>query len=658
MSLAALAWTASVFAAATSSALSLWKAAQQQAGSVRHAYQWFTVAVALWGANSIIGQTVPLPAGAAGAMLSFADLPALLVLPVMAAGLAALAAVGRAASVDPPPPRRARRGLATESAYAADGFVLASALFLVAWVTLFGPAFTSSGEGPGAFAVELIHPLADLVFLGATLATARLAGRPGLMPYLALALITVSDSMAVGARVNGAHPGVGALLVQLAVFVLLGLTPRGSGWRGAGIRWLGSTWGVTTTVSAVAAAAAAVLVTAQAMMSDAFSRPVVLIVLGTTALALAFRVAGLSRRVNSWSRVWQQSGRQFRQLAERTSDVVLLCDIDGSITYASRAVADYGYVPERMLETPLLDVLHPEDRAGGIRAVRGAVAGDAQPVVRYPCRVRAADGTWRHVESSVSRYRDPGGPDQLLVTARDVSAQVALRRQVTHLTFHDGLTGLPNRAYVEQRAQEVLSQADPGTSPQPETGETVAAAVIVVDMDNFTVVIDAVGHSAADLLLAQIARRLRMAVSSQNTVARWGGDEFALLIEKAVSPEEIIDIAERLARGVASLPFRVGASDVTLTASVGVALADGSLAGQVWRNAEVAVGRAKAAGGGRVELFATGPVDEPAGAGAGRAVPKSRVARPNPGVGGTSPQVSDSASDPGVSHGETKLLSS
>lgn len=657
MSLAALAGTASVFLAATSSAVSLWKAAQQQAGSVRHAYQWFTVAVALWGANSIIGQTVPLPAGAAGAMLSFADLPALLVLPVMAAGLAVLAAVGRAASVDPPLPRRARRGLATESAYAADGYVLASALFLVAWLTLFGPAFATSGEGPGAFAVELIHPLADLVFLGATLATARLAGRPGLMPYLALALITVSDSMAVGARVNGAHPGVGALLVQLAVFALLGLTPRGSGWRGAGIRWLGSTWGVTTTVAAVAAAAAAVLVIAQAMMSDSFSRPVVLIILGTTALVLAFRVAGLSRRVNSWSRVWQQSGRQFRQLAERTSDVVLLCDLDGAITYASRAVADYGYVPESMRETPLLDVLHPEDRAGGIRAVRRAVAGDAQQVVRYPCRVRATDGTWRHVEATVSRYRDPGGPDQLLVTARDVSAQVALRRQVTHLTFHDGLTGLPNRAYVEQRAQEVLSHADPGTLPQPVTGETVAAAVIVVDMDNFTDVIDALGHSAADLLLAQIARRLRMAVSSQHTVARWGGDEFAVLIEKAVSPEEIVDIAERLARGVASLPFRVGASDVTLTASVGVALADGSVAGQVWRNAEVAVGRAKAAGGGRVELFATGPVDEPAGAGASGAVPKSRVASPSPAVGGGSPQVTDIASDPGVSHGETKLFS-
>jgi diguanylate cyclase (GGDEF)-like protein/PAS domain S-box-containing protein len=616
----------------------------------------------LLAANAVLGQTVSLPAGASGAMLSFADLPALLVLPLMAAGLAALAAVGRAASVDPPPPRRTRRGLATESAYAADGYVLASALFLVGWVTLFGPAFARSGEGPGAFAVELIHPLMDLVFLGAMLAAARLAGRPGLLPYLALALTTVSDSLAVGARVSGAHPSAAALLVQLAALILLGLTPRISARHGAGIRWLGSTWGVTTTVAAIAAATAAVLVTAQAIVSGTPSRPVVLIILGTTALALAFRVAGLSRRVNSWSRVWQQSGRQFRQLAERTSDVVLLCDLNGSISYASRAVDDYGYAPESLRQKPLLDLVHPEDRAGGIRAARRAITADAQPAGRYPCRVRAADGTWRHVESTVSRYRDPGGPDQLLVTARDMSAQVALRRQVTHLTFHDGLTGLPNRAYVEQRAHDVLGQAFPGdsprpltsdtaaaVSPRPLTGDTAAAAVIVVDMDNFTAVIDAAGHSAADLLLAQIARRLRMAVSSQNTVARWGGDEFAVLVERAGNSGEVFDIAERLARGVASLPFRVGSSDVTLTASVGVALADGSPAGQIWRNAEMAVGRAKASGGGRVELFVNG---------AGESANAGDNGAPTPRAGGTGSQIADVASDSAVSHDETKLLSS
>ena len=123
------------------------------------------------------------------------------------------------------------------------------------------------------------------------------------------------------------------------------------------------------------------------------------------------------------------------------------------------------------------------------------------------------------------RYQAPGEPSQMLVTARDVSDQVALRQQVTHLTFHDGLTGLPNRAYVEERARDVL--ATPRRRRQ--------AGVIFLDLDRFTAVNDSVGHGAGDLVLAQAARRLRAVVPVHDTVARWGGDEFAVLFENAAA---------------------------------------------------------------------------------------------------------------------------
>ena len=216
--------------------------------------------------------------------------------------------------------------------------------------------------------------------------------------------------------------------------------------------------------------------------------------------------------------------------------------------------------------------------------------------------MRAADGTWRHVESTVSRFREPGEPAQLLVTARDVSAQVALRRQVTHLTFHDGLTGLPNRAYVEQRVREAASPVDPA----PGTGSPARsiAGVILLDLDRFTAVNAAVGHGAGDVLLAQVGRRLRAAVPPQDTVARWGGDEFAVLVEATVSAEEIADMAERLARSVASSPFRAGEADVSMTACVGVALSGEGETGTLWRNADMAMSRAKERGEGRVEIYA------------------------------------------------------
>jgi diguanylate cyclase (GGDEF)-like protein/PAS domain S-box-containing protein len=349
--------------------------------------------------------------------------------------------------------------------------------------------------------------------------------------------------------------------------------------------------------------------------------PVAFYVLGAMATTLAIRVVSLVRRVDSWSRVWQESGRQFRQLAERTSDVVLLCDREGVVKYASHAVTGYGYTPDDLRGTPIADLLHPEDRVGGVRAVRRAIAGKAQRVGRYPCRVRAADGTWRHVQATVSRYVDPGQPDRLLITARDMSAQVALRRQVTHLTFHDGLTGLPNRAYVEQRAQDLLGQArQPAMAADgQEAGQRTIAGVILLDMDGFTALNEECGHTASDLLLSQVARRLRLAVSPQDTVARWGGDEFAVLAESAASAEELADLAGRLSRSVSSQPFRVGDSDLTITASVGVAVADGSPVAHVWRNAEMALARAKGAGAGQVEVFEPGQTEPgqtgPAGGG-------------------------------------------
>jgi len=349
--------------------------------------------------------------------------------------------------------------------------------------------------------------------------------------------------------------------------------------------------------------------------------------------------------VDAWSRVWQESGRQFRQLAERTSDVVLLCDLNGVIRYASHAATGYGYGPDALRGTPVVDLLHPEDRAGGMQAIRRAMASKAQRPGRYPCRVRAEDGTWRHVEATVSRYRDPGQPDLVLITARDMSVQVALRRQVAHLTFHDGLTGLPNRAYAEQRAQDVIGQgrAAAVAGGLGEAGEQAATAVlaaavpgeravpgvIVVDIDGFTAVNDVRGHTAGDLLLAQVARRLRLAVSPEDTVARWGGDEFAVLTEGTVSTAGLADIAERLARGVASQPFRLGDSDLSITASVGAALADGSAAADMWRNAETALARAKAAGGARVEMFVTA---EPAGADDQGPDPAEAAASPQPGA--------------------------
>src|SRR5690606_21951607 len=180
----------------------------------------------------------------------------------------------------------------------------------------------------------------------------------------------------------------------------------------------------------------------------------------------------------------------------------------------------YGYRPDQLVGNTIVEYVHPED----VPAVQSALAAfdedaaERQGACRIECRIRAADGTWRPTEAVA--LRDGRAEDHILVSVRDVSDHVALQNQVAHLTFHDGVTGLPNRAYFEERTREVLARPFPS-----------GTAVIFLDLDGFTAVNDSVGHASGDYLLGQAARRLRAAVGGDATLARWGGDEFAVLVE-------------------------------------------------------------------------------------------------------------------------------
>jgi diguanylate cyclase (GGDEF)-like protein/PAS domain S-box-containing protein len=616
MSLLAQVVTAAVALAAAASAASLWRGAGRHAGPVRHGYWLLALAALLAGLGAIGQQALAGATAGAAVPVTLADLPGLLALPTLVAGVASLRS-RREAARHPLAQRRGRLG--GTLALAADAYVLGCALFIICWITVFSAAYTHSGDDPAMFAGELVHPLADLLVLGALLPLAVAAGRRGVAPLIALLLITLSDALAVGARVSNGHPGTAAQLLLIAGLCVLGSAPwldaRDAGhpearqFPVAGLH-------ATTAIAAVAAALAALVVIGAGLAGGPVARPVLAVAGGTALLALTGRIILLVHRDSVRARLWHESGQQFRELADRTSDAVLVCDYSGLIGYASPAVCDFGYAPETLEGMTLADLVHPEDQPDGLRAVREA-AGEPATQIRYSCRVRAADGTWRYVEATMSRHRSQGAPDRLLITARDVSDLVALRRQVAQLTYNDGLTGLPNRAYLEDRAREALSLGRLGalsastgsasTGPDGEDEEPGVAGVILVDLDGFTGVNDVSGPSAGDLVLAQVARRLRAVVPPRGTVARWGGDEFAVLITGAASAQDITELAERILATVSAEPYRAADRAVSLSASVGLALADGSPAGYVWRNADAAVSKAKEAGGGRLEVYAALP---------------------------------------------------
>ncbi len=623
-------WAAAGIAAGAVAAGVLWRGQRGAGGRKlpdRRALRWLAVTAVLLSA-AFAADAFGGPFGGTGIPLTLGDLLGLLALPLVFLGVRAMSGAaedeaaghgwfGRDARPGPggaAGPGPAARG--TGIARLADGFLLAAGLFVVGWVAVFGPAYAQGDAGAGTFALDLIRPVAGLIALGAVTQVAIGTGRRGLTVALALAAGCLGDALNVTARVAAARPDGWAQAAWLAGICLLAavpLQPAGPGIvrpgeqpgdplsaagrsRGRAHGWAGPT------AAALGAAGAAALVMIGWAAAGGHQAPPVIVIAGALAvLVLTARVFGMVRRAGTAEAVAGDADRQFRELADRTSDVVLVCDLAATIRYASPAVADYGYAPADLGGRQLLGLVHPDDQQDARRAARAVISAGRESG-RFSCRVRSADGTWRHVESTISPRRRGAVPDLLLVTARDVSDQVALRRQVTHLTLHDGLTGLPNRAYLEERARDLLG---PGTGRSRAAPDAFMAGAIFLDLDGFTAVNDSVGHGAGDLVLAQAARRLRAALASRDVVARWGSDEFAVLIERAVSAQEIADIAERLAGAMAAEPFRAAGREVPLTASVGVALAEGSRWEHLLRNADVAMSRAKESGGGRVEMFAS-----------------------------------------------------
>ena len=228
----------------------------------------------------------------------------------------------------------------------ADGYVMAVALLVIGWTTLFSAEFHRSGERPGTFLLALIHPLADLAVLGALLPMVTTAWRRVMLPYLSLLAIAVGDALAVGQRVLGGHLGVAAQLMPVVAALLLGAAP----WRMTDV--FGSSWtrrttsSATATVIAALAAATATLVVIGNGLAGAPAAGVALVVAGGAGvLVLAARVFMLVRENLAVLGIWRESSRSLRDLANRTSDVVLVCDLDGVVRYASPAIEDYGYPP-------------------------------------------------------------------------------------------------------------------------------------------------------------------------------------------------------------------------------------------------------------------------------------------------------------------------
>jgi diguanylate cyclase (GGDEF)-like protein/PAS domain S-box-containing protein len=292
------------------------------------------------------------------------------------------------------------------------------------------------------------------------------------------------------------------------------------------------------------------------------------------------------------------SEERFRTVSDTAQDAIIVIDSAAKISYWNPAAERIlGYSAEeasgKLVHELLTPVRFREKAVAGMREFaatgRGNVLGKTLELA-----ANRKDGTEIPIELSVARMRWGAGWHAVAML-RDISQRKLLEDELVRLARHDVLTGLPNRAVFVEALELAIAQADRNRK---------TFALLYLDLDHFKDVNDTLGHPIGDLLLQAIAQRLRASIRVTDTVARFGGDEFALINADVRDPADVVVLASKVLKAI-SKPFSIQGNEIRSGASIGIAIygLDASDAETLLSRADVALYRAKAEGRGTYRFF-------------------------------------------------------
>lgn len=304
----------------------------------------------------------------------------------------------------------------------------------------------------------------------------------------------------------------------------------------------------------------------------------------------------------------------FELITENAADMIAVLDKNGDHIYSSPAYQGVlGYSPSDPQMQASENQIHPGDKARVLLSTdKTRLTGRGQ---RLEYRMRHKDGSWRILECTTSAVYNAGDRvDKIVIVNRDVTERKRAEEMLAHNAVHDPLTNLPNRVLFLDRLQQAIART--------RRHSDRSFAVLFIDIDEFKVFNDSMGHNAGDALLIQIGKRLVSCFRESDTIsrspsenadsggenetlARLGGDEFTVLLEDIKNPGDAVRVAQRIQDGWKT-PFVVDGQELVISASIGIALGTTSScnnADSVLRDAELAMYRAKRAGKARCEVF-------------------------------------------------------
>ncbi len=548
---------------------------------------WFLASGVNWSNQKGSGRSLPIPSSA-----DLASIPRLLwVLGIVLPLLALLA------FLTPALRRPARVGTML------DGLLVAGALLFAGWVLVLGKVYSSGG------ALELVYPLVHVVLASLALATATRIGRGSRLPWALLlsGLGLVGAGHVAFAQMSAGLDSGGALatsswIAGCVLLALAALAPNTDLMLVSGEARPAGLLPALLPYVPVGLAATVAVVSRVELGDDPFLVAVGVLVL---ALLVARQVVAhlegeaLAAKVDDMvkertARLANQE-RHFRSLVRNASDVLTVVDADNVIRYQSASVERVlGFAPGELVGRRIEDLLHPDERVDTLSRLRSSPPSPALPVV-IEGRLRHRHGRWCLAETTVSNLLGDDSVRGILLTSRDVADRRRLEHDLRHQALHDPLTGLANRTLLRDRLEHAVARCRRGSE---------SLALVTVDLDDFKLVNDTLGHPAGDRVLVEVARRLLQSVRAGDTVARMGGDEFAILLEHA--DDGTLDLVARRVQSWPTSPIEFDGRTVPIRGSVGVATTGRSSfdAEELLRNADLAMYAAKSKGKGGYEVFA------------------------------------------------------